>query len=627
MNYKLLFSKLSVLSAVLLLLSLTSCGFLSTGASLRVDVEVYKGPLSKDKEMQWGDFIGLIDEISYSLKTFNDALLNLARDKKFVEGHSLKPKPNTITIKPSSSNEYKHTRVVKAIGGIEIDDNNTENEGNKLEWCANAQKTTSGCLLMAQMHDDLLYLIEETKKLIKDKKDIMELLDDKSGNKEKMMIVLKKASRVANILKTKAFYWAEAYVSSSPHQRRVRITMANFSNITSEYSNQLGSRADVLYTQYKKTDPIDRKNLPLSDHLKDSNPTAFLNLYAWNRAANIAPWPDMIYHPIRSLSSKGTTDRIRAIEYLFADQYWSKINTVYASGQGKFGTALIKDDLGNWNLKSFDNDPTELLEAYGELTRAGIKEAIKLVGNSAAPGGPQTIDATLNLASRLTSGSMGSKNQISGSTNIEKFRDNTIQRLKELKSRVAENETSLKDNVVSAEEEVKKAEGDVTTKKSEAKTSEQKAGLDPNAPIVKHQEAPDPQIAVKKANNLAEDAINKAIESEVRADKIENNLEAQTVMEIAKKAKEYATDAKREAAIAGTDKIKAAKAENLGDAAVKKAELALTLAGQYEKRVELYKAKKELQDFRKKIELEARGILNGYADVINVLQQAAVPSS
>ncbi len=278
---KLLFSKLSVLFAGLFLLSLTSCGgFLSTGASLRVDVEVYKGPLSKDKEMQWGDFIGLIDEISYSLALFNDGLLSLARDKKFVEGgddggneggvdSEHKRKRNEITIQPSYNKVTKHTRVVKWIGGTEIDkskngetnnketahmqaentignteiDNGKNGETNNKEiaqmqdgktsgntatdkknngktqifqdgliWCANAQKTTSGCLLIAQMHDDLLYLIEETKELIDEIDGIMNPPEDKAekADKDEKMKVLMKASRVASILKAKAFYWASA---------------------------------------------------------------------------------------------------------------------------------------------------------------------------------------------------------------------------------------------------------------------------------------------------------------------------------------------------------------------------------------------------------------------------------
>ena len=43
---------------------------LSTGASMRVEVEVYKGPLSKDKEVQLGEIIGVIREARSNLIAF-----------------------------------------------------------------------------------------------------------------------------------------------------------------------------------------------------------------------------------------------------------------------------------------------------------------------------------------------------------------------------------------------------------------------------------------------------------------------------------------------------------------------------------------------------------------------------
>ena len=72
---------------------------------------------------------------------------------------------------------------------------------------------------------------------------------------------------------------------------------------------------------------------------------------------------------------------MRLAKRLFADHFWTKINEVHASGQGEVRMALIKDDIGNWNLKSFDNDPEQLLNAYRELTSAGIEAAIRLAQN------------------------------------------------------------------------------------------------------------------------------------------------------------------------------------------------------------------------------------------------------
>src|SRR5262249_23215809 len=57
------------------------------------------------------------------------------------------------------------------------------------------------------------------------------------------------------------------------------------------------------------------------------------------------------------------------------------------SGQGDVAMAFIKDDIGNWNLKSFDNDPTELLRAYSDLSKKALAEAVKLVGAATGVGG------------------------------------------------------------------------------------------------------------------------------------------------------------------------------------------------------------------------------------------------
>ena len=83
MNYKLFLSCLfTILTGLLLMSLLTSCGsgFMTTAASMRVEVEVYKGPLSKSRENQWGEFEGLINEITESLTQLNDGLINIARD-------------------------------------------------------------------------------------------------------------------------------------------------------------------------------------------------------------------------------------------------------------------------------------------------------------------------------------------------------------------------------------------------------------------------------------------------------------------------------------------------------------------------------------------------------------------
>ncbi len=185
--------------------------------------------------------------------------------------------------------------------------------------------------------------------------------------------IMERVGRVAIKLKAKAVYWAETHVGIAPQEREVRIAVAIFANLASEYSNQLESLADGLQWQLGEDGKrMKARQLPLSVYLRNAEATDFLNLYTWYRAAAPAIWEEMLLHPFNAFTSNETADRVRVIERLFADHNWEKINTVYGSGQGDFSMALIKDEIGNWNLKSFDSDPTELLKAYTNFAKFAL---------------------------------------------------------------------------------------------------------------------------------------------------------------------------------------------------------------------------------------------------------------
>ena len=207
-------------------------------------------------------------------------------------------------------------------------------------------------------------------------------------------------------LKAKAFYWAEIHTALAPCCRDVRIAMAGFANLTSELSNHLESRADALQWQLDEEYGTNARLLPLSIYLRDAQPTDFLNLYTWNRAADWALLPDMFWHPWNAFSSDETADRVRVIERLFADHNWGKINTAYGSGQGNFAMALVKDEIGNWSLKSFEADPSKLVEAYTDLTLAALTKIRKKIKGSKLPQ-PELLRLTGNLAAGQIGDSAG----------------------------------------------------------------------------------------------------------------------------------------------------------------------------------------------------------------------------
>ena len=203
------------------------------------------------------------------------------------------------------------------------------------------------------------------------------------------------ASRLATQLKVEAFYWSESQIGRVTVDPTVRSLLVGYVNLASELANQISSRTVAMDKQLDLN--VAGNALALSDHLKEAGPSDFLHLYDWYEATLPDPlneWPARL----------STPDRVRLAKRLFSDHYWTRINQVHASGQGDVRMALIKDDIGNWNLKSFDNDPEKLLDAYRNLTLAGIEAGIRVAKAVGSGGGA----AGLDLVSQFAGGRLGS---------------------------------------------------------------------------------------------------------------------------------------------------------------------------------------------------------------------------
>jgi hypothetical protein len=341
---------------------------------MRIEVEVYKGPLSKDPWTQYGELTGLARAMRHSFVNTLD----------LTEQYSLK----------RACTDTKHTKERK----------------NKDEWIPFVRDEPTNCLMLWELIDDLRYIAIESETLQKllrqfDPNDIHNQIA--GGNTSviaRIRLQLAQAAFIANWLKSKALFWQGAQVSVGPNDDFLRNAMINFASLAAEYSNQMGSRADTLLMQMND---VDRRELPLSVYLRDMKPTDFMNLYVWNRAAltGIAVPPhaglQKGWYVPDAEDREWTADRVRTLERLYADHYWSKVNTVYASGQGEVSMAFIKDEIGNWNLKSFDNDPTELLQAYSSVAKATLKAAVDLAKSETGVTGAMKM---LDLANRVSTG-------------------------------------------------------------------------------------------------------------------------------------------------------------------------------------------------------------------------------
>lgn len=281
----------------------------------------------------------------------------------------------------------------------------------------------------------------------------------------------------AAILSGAALRASDATVGRVPTDARGRALLVEYASLTAEYGQQVHARIAVLQKQMDpnwnrapreaalssdpaslKGPPRDPKTLPVSDYLQDAERTDYIQLYDWLKAGEV----------YRGSASGMLTpeERIRMAQRLTADSYWQKVNEVYASGQGEVAMAFIKDDLGNWNLKSFSNDPAELLAAYRKVTDATIMTAVNLAKKAGTgPAGDvverlSSAQKATNLATQFASGEVPGTPGVVGGVNIGALHSRTVAHLASQKDRFVELEKRLG-------EEKTRQEGVAETKKTE----------------------------------------------------------------------------------------------------------------------------------------------------------------
>lgn len=347
-----------------------------TAGSMLVEVDVYKGPLGKKKTVQFGELVALFAE--------SEALLSTYADNADAVKQQVCPSVMNYTMDCVAVDEVIHrAKMMSSLFQVFLEARDGKPPALRI---AEAAAVMEQARLPRPPKDEPI----PSPKAVKNAQ-----ADLKTAHDTFMEAVLE-ATNIATQLKIEAFYRAESQIAHFPQDQRIRSLLVGYTNLTSELSNQIASRTDTLDKQVM--DGIKGSDLPLSDHLKDSGPTDFLHLYDWYQAT----LPDPLTDGPNALSPE---DRARLARRLFSDHYWTRINQVYASGQGEVRMALIKDDIGNWNLKSFDNDPGKLLDAYRNLTLAGVETAVTLIKQASNAGGGV---AALDLAGQVARGRFGS---------------------------------------------------------------------------------------------------------------------------------------------------------------------------------------------------------------------------
>lgn len=340
-----------VIISMIMGLLLASCSLQS--ASMRVDVEVYKGPMSKEVPVQIGELVGVLKTTVIELKKLDEYFTKNASTIAHNFGYA-------------SASECGELKIISK----EINESvaNAESTIGKFSPCADYM-----CL-----------------------------------NNNDLKIALRDISQLSTQLKIHALNHAYLLNYLQSMAGKERILTIGYINLASELSNQLNSRADALL---KQIDGKEGNKLPQSVYLRDSAPTSFRNMYVWNREMTPS-WSaeDGSEYPSMS-GSKENARKVRELEHHFADHYWSTINTVVATGQGDVGMALIKDDIGNWNLKKFSNDPTEMLQAYKKVGLSALEMAASLV--KASSGNIPLAQSFVAMADKVNSGG-GSGSSLDG---------------------------------------------------------------------------------------------------------------------------------------------------------------------------------------------------------------------
>lgn len=409
----------------------------SGSAAMRIDVEVYKGPLSEEPSVQWSNLWGLLDQADRGLIESDNAVRAVFANKGFPGERHHSPgswplqrlnndglavnegtartyhgttKVDEICYKVQAETPWYHLRFWRLFGLLDDIDH-------------------FDCLILVSLIKDMDRAIAKIKH-IKNRYSRLRHSHNQSPSSElsrsEVVSFLADVATMASDLKLNAFRWAIASGGGASLNRLVRIAQVTVTVTASEYGNLLNTRVDALLKQVEP-DGLDRRELPPSVALREAEPTDFVHLYDWFNAND------------GRLSSalSGTepvANRVKIIDRLFADNSWSKTNTVYASGRGKVAMAFIKDDVGNWSLKSFDNNPEALLKAYTDFSIKTIEKAAEIAASVAAPGvgeGSQAAAKLITMATNTAFGKPVSEPVARGSSLIVALRQSVLLQLSE----------------------------------------------------------------------------------------------------------------------------------------------------------------------------------------------------
>jgi hypothetical protein len=392
------------LTVLSLAMALAGCGThpFSGSAAMRIDVEVYKGPLSEEPEIQWGNLWGLLDQTQRGLIVVDGPPLTFHGTSEV----------DRICYRVQAESPWYHLKFRRLFGLLDDIDH-------------------FDCFELVTLIKDIDLALVKVRNLKSMYTSLRQPTRDVSV--DSMRAFLRDVATLSSDLKFIAFRKSVAATAGTSLNNLVRIAQVSTIVATSEYATQLNARADALLKQLAPNG-LDRRELSPGVALRETEPTDFVHLYEWLNADT-----GSIAATLAGIGS--AANRVKVTDQLYANYYWAKTNTVYTSGRGRVSMAFIKDDVGNWSLKSFDNDPEELLKAYTDFSMETIKKASKIVAEGLAPGevqGTQSVANLLNLATHTAFGTTTSESASKGSNLLAPLRQSLLLQLEEEKTQCKE---------------------------------------------------------------------------------------------------------------------------------------------------------------------------------------------
>lgn len=417
---------------------------LSGQSAMRIEVEVYNGALTKTIDSQLAELSGAVGIVPTAMeKIRRDAVVSQCRLGCFGEkDFSVKPDKST-----ESGTSTKVTKMVASNGkagnqpkiateAIDLELGHSPCSKFGKEWRIstsdndpfdfiienkNEDAHHRVCFLLSDIFDGATLISESAEKY----SPTPGLAANASTQERHSLIrhdlagVYEVGAQLSNIAKLLSIEEVRV-MSQSP---RARIEFMQFVSGAAELGKVITSRADALQHQLKPGSGIIANRLPTATYLQTASPTKYLNIGEWTESGTNSILKD--------------DQASRVVTALANDHDWTLINTAYATGRGKVAMAFIKDDIGNWSLKSYENDPRELLEAYKDVGLAAVKAAADIVKGPAA--GLSRLDSLADAADRFALG----KTAPTEISELKPLRDYTVEQLKALVTDTTNREATL----------------------------------------------------------------------------------------------------------------------------------------------------------------------------------------